>query len=101
MRIKAMFRQPILKAYLWFNWLMGRLLIKLITAYQYLISPWLGNRCRFYPSCSEYAKQAVLEWGVAKGLMLGSWRLLRCHPWHPGGYDPVNQKLKRPASHEL
>ncbi|MGE0187980.1 MAG: membrane protein insertion efficiency factor YidD [Steroidobacteraceae bacterium] len=64
-------------------------LSNLITAYRYLISPWLGSNCRFYPSCSCYAHQALLEHGSMKGLWLGVRRVLRCHPWHAGGYDPV------------
>lgn len=61
----------------------------LIRAYQLCISPWLGARCRFYPSCSHYAMQAVSEHGSVHGSYLGLRRLLRCHPFHPGGYDPV------------
>lgn len=65
------------------------LLKALIRAYQYLISPWLGNRCRFYPSCSEYTVEALNKHGAGKGLWLGVRRVCRCHPWHPGGHDPV------------
>ncbi|MGB4704178.1 MAG: membrane protein insertion efficiency factor YidD [Candidatus Saccharicenans sp.] len=61
----------------------------LIKAYQLLISPLLGSRCRFYPSCSEYTYEAIKKYGLLKGCWLGSRRLLRCHPWHPGGFDPV------------
>jgi putative membrane protein insertion efficiency factor len=68
---------------------MKMLLQALIRAYQYLISPWLGNRCRFYPSCSEYTVEALQKYGVGKGLWLGARRVCRCHPWHPGGHDPV------------
>lgn len=68
---------------------MRMLLQALIRAYQYLISPWLGNRCRFYPSCSEYTVEALHKHGVGKGLWLGVRRVCRCHPWHPGGHDPV------------
>jgi uncharacterized protein len=103
MRITAMLRQPVLKAYLRSHWLIQRALVGLIAGYRYLISPWLGNRCRFYPSCSEYAEQAILERGIVRGLLLSVWRLLRCHPWHPGGYDPVNQKsiMKEVTPHEF
>lgn len=61
----------------------------LITAYRYLISPILGNRCRFYPSCSEYAETSIMRYGAGRGLLMASKRVLSCHPWHPGGYDPV------------
>lgn len=68
------------------------LLIGLLKGYRYFISPWLGNQCRFYPSCSAYSQQAISELGIFKGLCFTVWRLLRCHPWHPGGYDPVINK---------
>ncbi len=66
-----------------------RPLVWLIRAYQLAISPMLGNRCRFFPSCSEYAMQALEKHGLLRGLWLGMRRVGRCHPWHPGGYDPV------------
>lgn len=66
-----------------------KILLSLLISYRYLVSPWLGNRCRFYPSCSLYSWQAINEYGVIKGIYLTIKRLLRCHPWHPGGYDPV------------
>ena len=68
---------------------MKRLLMALLRTYQYAISPFLGRRCRYYPSCSEYAVEAVEKYGVVKGGWLGVKRVCRCHPWHPGGYDPV------------
>ena len=61
----------------------------LIRAYQYALSPLLGPRCRFYPSCSQYALDAVLRFGVLRGGWLAVRRLARCHPWHEGGFDPV------------
>jgi putative membrane protein insertion efficiency factor len=61
----------------------------LILAYRYALSPLLGPRCRFYPSCSAYALEAVDRHGALRGLWLALRRLGRCHPWHPGGYDPV------------
>jgi putative membrane protein insertion efficiency factor len=60
-----------------------------ITAYQRLISPLLGPACRYYPSCSQYAKQAVLKYGVRRGLALAARRIARCNPWNPGGVDFV------------
>jgi len=68
---------------------MRKILIGLIRVYQVLFSPWLGQHCRFHPSCSHYAQEAIAEHGAWHGLYLAIKRLLRCHPWHPGGYDPV------------
>jgi uncharacterized protein len=60
-----------------------------IRAYQLLISPLVGPACRFSPSCSQYALEAICRYGAFKGLLLAIRRLLRCHPWHAGGFDPV------------
>jgi putative membrane protein insertion efficiency factor len=60
-----------------------------IAVYQRLISPALPRRCKYEPTCSRYAVQAVREYGILRGLVLASWRLLRCNPWSHGGYDPV------------
>lgn len=68
---------------------MQRALIALIRVYQRLLSPLLGPRCRFYPSCSEYAAQALREHGILHGGGLALRRLCRCHPLNPGGLDPV------------
>lgn len=67
----------------------ARLLILLVRAYQLLISPLLGPTCRFYPSCSAYAVQALRAHGALRGSWLAARRLGRCHPWNPGGVDPV------------
>ena len=67
----------------------ARLVAAPIVAYRRWISPALPARCRFYPSCSAYALEAISTHGVLRGLRLAIWRLLRCHPFHPGGYDPV------------
>lgn len=67
-----------------------------IKLYQYLISPLIKPCCRYYPSCSQYADSAIKEYGIAKGTWMACKRLARCHPWAPGGYDPVipnNEKL--------
>jgi len=64
-----------------------RMVIWLIHAYRYLLSPWVGNQCRFYPSCSHYGEEAIKRYGVIKGGALLIWRILRCNPWHPGGFD--------------
>jgi putative membrane protein insertion efficiency factor len=68
---------------------MQKLLIIAIKAYRYLLSPWFGNQCRFYPSCSAYALEAIEQHGAIKGCGLTIKRLLRCHPWCSGGVDPV------------
>lgn len=64
-------------------------LIGLISVYRYFISLLLGNCCRFEPSCSTYAMEAIKLHGCFKGCRLAIWRVLRCHPWHPGGIDHV------------
>lgn len=61
----------------------------MIKTYRALISPFLGNRCRFYPSCSHYAEEAVMRKGVLMGVLLAAVRLFKCHPFHSGGFDPV------------
>jgi len=70
----------------------GRLLIvvliALIRVYQWTVSPFLGQACRFHPSCSRYMVEALQKYGLIRGLAKGLLRLSRCHPWHPGGYDP-------------
>lgn len=68
---------------------MKYVLIALLKVYRLVISPLYGNVCRYYPSCSAYALQAVQTHGAARGSWLATRRLLRCHPWAPGGYDPV------------
>jgi putative membrane protein insertion efficiency factor len=72
-----------------------RVVVFIITLYQRLISPLLPPSCRFHPTCSEYAAEAVKLHGVGKGLGLAARRLLRCHPWHPGGFDPVPTEGRR------
>jgi len=70
-----------------------------LRAYRRLISPLLGNRCKYYPSCSEYAVQAIERFGILRGLVLAGWRLLRCNPFSHGGFDPVDeQRLFRPRA---
>lgn len=68
---------------------MKALLLMLLRAYKLIISPYLGQRCRFYPSCSTYAELAIRRHGVIKGSALASKRLCKCHPWHAGGLDLV------------
>jgi uncharacterized protein len=68
---------------------LGKFFIILVRAYQICLSPFLLPCCRFYPSCSEFAMDAIKRYGPFKGACLALARLLRCHPWHPGGYDPV------------
>jgi putative membrane protein insertion efficiency factor len=64
-----------------------------IKVYQWFISPLLGQNCRHEPTCSQYAIEAIKEWGVFKGIFLGAKRLSKCHPWGTHGYDPVPKKL--------
>lgn len=67
----------------------ARFLISFLWLYRKLVSPWKPRTCRFFPTCSQYAGEAIAKYGPGKGLYLTVRRLLRCHPWHPGGYDPV------------
>jgi putative membrane protein insertion efficiency factor len=68
---------------------MARILLAFIRGYRYLLKPWWGNHCRFTPTCSEYAMQAIHRHGALGGSCLAFRRILRCHPWRPGGFDPV------------
>ncbi len=68
---------------------MKRILLALIAGYRLLVSPFLGANCRFFPTCSAYCAEAIETHGALKGTWLGMRRILRCHPWHPGGFDPV------------
>ena len=68
---------------------MSRLLLALIRGYRYFLSPWGGRSCRFTPTCSEYAMEAIERHGALQGGWLALRRIARCHPWCPGGFDPV------------
>tara|TARA_B100000242_G_C42658870_1_gene309304 strand:+ start:141 stop:380 length:240 start_codon:yes stop_codon:yes gene_type:complete len=70
------------------------ILIKLIKYYQYLISPLIGHSCRYLPTCSEYSIEALKTFGFFKGLSLSIKRILSCHPWGNGGFDPVKKEMK-------
>ena len=78
--------------------LVGQVLVLPLRAYQLVVSPLIGPRCRFYPSCSAYAVEALTTHGAVKGTWLAARRLLRCHPWNPGGLDPVPPRRPRAAS---
>jgi hypothetical protein len=65
------------------------LLVALIDGYRLLLSPFFGSQCRFYPTCSSYAREAIETHGAWRGSWLVAWRILRCNPWHAGGVDPV------------
>lgn len=71
---------------------MQALLLAGIKGYQLLLSPWLGNQCRFYPTCSHYAAEAIRRHGSLRGTFLAVRRLGCCHPGHPGGFDPVPER---------
>lgn len=68
---------------------MKQIVLLLIRGYRRLISPIIGHHCRFFPTCSIYTYEAIEKYGLLKGMFLGTKRLLRCHPFHPGGVDPV------------
>jgi uncharacterized protein len=76
-----------------------QLVIAAIRAYQRVISPALPRRCKYHPTCSEYAVQAVQSYGILKGTVLAAWRLLRCNPFSHGGYDPVSAQTLFRRSH--
>jgi putative membrane protein insertion efficiency factor len=71
---------------------MQALILLLLRAYRVAISPLMGPRCRYYPSCSQYAQTAVERYGVVRGSWFAVRRIARCHPWHPGGVDPVPER---------
>ena len=77
-----------------FKKLIKILILILLKAYKFLISPFLGTNCRFLPSCSDYAYEAITEKGVRKGSILAIKRLTKCHPWGKSGYDPLNKQKK-------
>ncbi|HMV09965.1 MAG TPA: membrane protein insertion efficiency factor YidD [Cyclobacteriaceae bacterium] len=74
--------------------MLRKLFILPIRFYQIAISPYLGSNCRHTPTCSQYAIEAIREWGVIKGIWLGTKRIARCHPWGTHGYDPVPKNEK-------
>ncbi|MEA2077273.1 MAG: membrane protein insertion efficiency factor YidD [Candidatus Marinimicrobia bacterium] len=69
-----------------------KIFLALVRFYQRAISPYTARSCRFYPTCSQYTYEAIQEFGALKGSWLGLKRILKCHPFHPGGYDPVHHK---------
>lgn len=78
-----------------------KLFILPIKFYQAAISPYLGSKCRYEPSCSHYAVQAIEEWGVIKGVWMGAKRIGRCHPWGGHGYDPVPKQKDSTSSSKI
>lgn len=75
-----------------------RVLTGLVLGYRLLLKPWIGNACRFEPTCSAYALQALQQHGALRGSVLSGWRILRCHPWCDGGCDPVPAHFPNPAA---
>ncbi len=73
---------------------MKTLLLALLRAYQYLLSPWIGGSCRFWPTCSEYSREAIEAHGAARGSYMTIARLARCHPYGAGGVDPVPARFR-------
>jgi uncharacterized protein len=81
--------------------IMARILLWLLRAYQYVLSPYLGSRCRFTPSCSHYAVEAVRVHGAVKGSLFTAKRLACCHPWCEGGYDPVPAQAQKQQKQQM
>ncbi|MEL0151846.1 MAG: membrane protein insertion efficiency factor YidD [Halieaceae bacterium] len=82
------------------NRVLASLIVVPIKLYQLCISPFIGSRCRFYPSCSAYAVDAISSHGPVKGIILGIKRISRCHPWSDGGYDPVPDTTDQPSRND-
>lgn len=80
---------------------MRKLLIGFISLYRYALSPFLGNNCRYYPTCSCYTQEAISRHGVLRGGWLGVKRISRCHPWHEGGVDPVPDLEKQTINNKV
>ena len=78
---------------------MQAILIILIRGYRLLLSPWFGSQCRFYPTCSAYAEEAIQAHGAWKGFYLTLFRLGKCHPWHTGGVDPIPPRKQSETLH--
>jgi uncharacterized protein len=77
--------------------MMRRLVLAPVLAYRRWVSPLLPRRCKYEPSCSAYAVEAIRELGAARGVVVAAWRVLRCNPWSHGGYDPVSEQRLFPA----
>lgn len=80
---------------------MRAILLKLIRIYQLVLSPVLGSSCRFHPTCSQYALDAIDTHGSIRGTWLAMRRVGRCHPWHPGGHDPVPETVEQRTSERV
>lgn len=80
---------------------MQTIIVYFIKAYRFVLSPFLGQACRFEPSCSRYTEEAIMIHGVLKGSALGAKRICRCHPWNEGGFDPVPDALADPGHSQI
>lgn len=87
--------QPLRSIVKYFAAAISWILIKFIRLYQLTLSPFLGQNCRHFPTCSTYTIEAIKEWGPLKGVWLGTKRILKCHPWGTSGYDPVPKKSEK------
>ncbi len=84
----------------WLGQVLAWPLLGLVWLYRHTVSPWLGNNCRFEPSCSVYAAEAVRKYGAFRGTWLAAKRIARCHPWGGSGYDPVPGEDNKPGAPE-
>lgn len=93
MRLVTIIRSVMMYIFAVANFVIKQVIFSMLSVWHYGISPWFGNRCRFEPTCSVYMKTAVAKHGIIYGLLLGVFRVCRCHPFCDGGYDPVPNEV--------